>query len=37
MARVVRIHQTGGPEMLQLEEIDPGRPGPGEEIGRAHV
>ncbi|HYV19908.1 MAG TPA: quinone oxidoreductase [Verrucomicrobiae bacterium] len=32
MARVVRIHQTGGPELLRLEEIDPGRPGPGEVL-----
>jgi len=32
MARVVRIHQTGGPEVLRLEEIDPGRPGPGEVL-----
>ncbi|HET8948583.1 MAG TPA: quinone oxidoreductase [Candidatus Polarisedimenticolia bacterium] len=32
MTRVVRIHQTGGPEMLRLEEIDPGRPGPGEVL-----
>ena len=29
MSRVVRIHQTGGPEVLRLESLDPGRPGPG--------
>jgi NADPH2:quinone reductase len=32
MSRVVRIHATGGPEVLRLETIDPGRPGPGEVL-----
>jgi NADPH2:quinone reductase len=31
-SRVVRIHATGGPEMLRLETLDPGRPGPGEAL-----
>jgi NADPH:quinone reductase len=32
MARIVRIHQTGGPEALRLEDIDPGHPGPNEVL-----
>jgi NADPH:quinone reductase-like Zn-dependent oxidoreductase len=30
MSRVVRIHQTGGPEVMQLEEVDVGAPQRGE-------
>lgn len=30
MARVVRIQSQGGPEVLQIEEMDVGEPGPGE-------
>ncbi len=30
MAKVIRMHQTGGPEVLQLETQDVGRPGPGQ-------
>ena len=30
MARVVRVHQLGGPEVLTLEDMDVGDPGPGE-------
>jgi NADPH:quinone reductase-like Zn-dependent oxidoreductase len=30
MSRVVRIHQTGGPEVLRLEQMSVGQPGPGE-------
>lgn len=30
MAQVIRMHQTGGPEVLQLETTDLGRPGPGQ-------
>jgi len=30
MAQVVRIHKTGGPEVLELEETEVGQPGPGE-------
>jgi NADPH:quinone reductase-like Zn-dependent oxidoreductase len=30
MARVVRFHKTGGPEVLQIEEIDLPKPGPDE-------
>ena len=32
MARVVRIHATGGPEVLRLEDLDPGEPGQGEVL-----
>ncbi|HZN03576.1 MAG TPA: quinone oxidoreductase [Candidatus Polarisedimenticolia bacterium] len=32
MSRVVRIHSTGGPEVLRLETIDPGRPGQDEVL-----
>jgi len=34
MARAVRIHQTGGPEVLRFEEMDPGRPGLGQALVR---
>ena len=30
MTQVVRIHRTGGPEVLELEETEIGQPGPGE-------
>ncbi len=30
MARMVRFHETGGPEVLQVEEVEVGDPGPGE-------
>src|SRR4051812_47293382 len=30
MARVVRFHQTGGPEVLQIEQVDVPPPGKGE-------
>jgi NADPH:quinone reductase-like Zn-dependent oxidoreductase len=30
MAKVVRIHQLGGPEVLQIEDLPVGDPGPGE-------
>lgn len=30
MAVAVRVHQTGGPEVLKLEEVEVGAPGPGE-------
>lgn len=32
MTRVVRVHQPGGPEQLRIEELDPGKPGPGEVL-----
>ncbi len=30
MAKAIRIHQTGGPEVLRLEDVPLGDPGPGE-------
>src|SRR5215475_2650092 len=30
MARVVRFHETGGPEVLKIEQVDLPRPGAGE-------
>jgi len=32
MTRAIRIHQTGGPEVLQWEEISVGDPGPGQVL-----
>ncbi|MGW7789190.1 alcohol dehydrogenase catalytic domain-containing protein, partial [Streptomyces tricolor] len=32
MATTVRFHQTGGPEVLLLEDLEPGEPGPGEVL-----
>ncbi|MFC7593317.1 alcohol dehydrogenase catalytic domain-containing protein [Nonomuraea antimicrobica] len=30
MARTVRFHEIGGPEVLRLEDLETGEPGPGE-------
>ena len=30
MARVVRFHKLGGPEVLQIEDLEVGPPGAGE-------
>lgn len=30
MTKTVRIHKTGGPEVLQIEDLQVGEPGPGE-------
>jgi len=30
MTHAIRIHQSGGPEVLQWEEVDVGEPGPGQ-------
>lgn len=30
MATVVRFHETGGPEVLRVEQLDVGKPGPGQ-------
>ena len=30
MARVIRVHELGGADVLQIEELDVGAPGPGE-------
>ena len=30
MAKAIRFHETGGPEVLRLEDVDVGAPGPGQ-------
>ncbi len=30
MVKVVRVHQQGEPEVLQIDDIEVGHPGPGE-------
>ena len=30
MVKAIRLHQTGGPEVLELENVDVGEPGPGQ-------
>ena len=30
MAKAIRFHQTGGPEVLRLDDVQVGEPGPGE-------
>jgi len=30
MARAIRLHETGGPEVLKLEAVEVGEPGPGQ-------
>lgn len=37
MARVVRFHKTGGPEVLQIDEVDIGAPKAGELRLRVHA
>ena len=37
MARVIQFHRTGGPEVLQFDEVDIGAPGPGELRLRVHA
>lgn len=32
MTKAIRIHQTGGPEVLRYEDFEPGRPGKGEAL-----
>jgi NADPH2:quinone reductase len=35
--KAVRIHQTGGPEVLSYEAVEVGAPGPGEALVRHHA
>jgi len=37
MTRVIQFHRTGGPEVLQIDEVDIGAPGPGELRLRVHA
>lgn len=32
MTNAIRLHETGGPEVLRWEAVDPGAPGPGEVL-----
>ncbi len=34
MAKAIRIHQTGGPEVLTYEDVEIGQPGPGQALVR---
>ena len=34
MSKAIRIHETGGPDVLRYEDVDPGVPGPGEALVR---
>jgi NADPH2:quinone reductase len=34
MPHAIRIHETGGPEVLRWEAVEPGQPGPGEVLVR---
>ena len=35
--RAVVMHETGGPDVLQLEDVDPPEPGEGEVLIRVHA
>ena len=32
MVKAIRVHETGGPEVLRFEDYDPGKPAPGEAL-----
>ena len=34
MAKAIKIHETGGPEVMRWEDFDPGRPAAGEALVR---
>lgn len=34
MPYAIRIHETGGPEVMRWEQVEPGKPGPGEVLVR---
>ncbi|MBC5786138.1 quinone oxidoreductase [Ramlibacter sp. USB13] len=38
MAKAIRFHETGGPEVLRLEDVNVGEPGPGQaRVRHSHV
>jgi NADPH2:quinone reductase len=37
MAKAIRIHETGGPEVMRFEDYDPGRPAAGEALVRHFI
>jgi NADPH2:quinone reductase len=32
MVKAIRVHEFGGPEVMRWEDVDPGRPGPGQVL-----
>src|ERR1700741_4219630 len=34
MVKAIRFYETGGPEVLKLEDVEVGEPGPGQARGR---
>ena len=34
MTKAIRMYETGGPEVLRWEDVDPGQPGPGQVLVR---
>ena len=34
MAKAIKIHETGGPEVMRWEDFDPGQPAAGEALVR---
>src|SRR5690349_21342981 len=37
LMKAIRVHEFGGPEVLQLEEVPTPRPGPGQVLVRMHA
>ncbi|MGE3143212.1 MAG: zinc-dependent alcohol dehydrogenase family protein [Hyphomonadaceae bacterium] len=37
MAKIVRFYETGGPEVLKVEDYTPGEPGPGQVLLKIHA
>ena len=37
MSKAIRIHKTGGPEVMQWEDVEVGEPGPGQARVRHHA
>src|ERR1700729_4079022 len=37
MSRIVHFHETGGPQVLKIENVEIGAPGPGEVKIRVHA
>ena len=35
MTHAIRFHKTGGPEVLVWEQVEVGKPGPGDKAGAA--
>ena len=37
MVKAIRIHEHGGPDVLRVEDVEVGRPGPGQALVRHHA